>query len=171
MSKPEFSRPTDVRQCDGLHVELKANDAERTALARRFDLVRVETLTAQVTLSRKDRVVEASGTMQADWVQACAVSADDLPVSTKETLSFRFVPEREDHNPDEEIEIDAQDCDEIDYSDTHIDIGEAVAQSLGLAIDPFLTGPNAEAARQKAGLLNPEDAGAFAALKDLKLKP
>jgi len=59
--------------------------------------------------------------------------------------------------------------DEIEYTGTHIDLGEAVAQSLALAIDPFLTGPNADAARKSAGIGTPEDNGAFAALKGLKL--
>ncbi|QYU69205.1 hypothetical protein J4558_03410 [Leptolyngbya sp. 15MV] len=32
------------------------------------------------------------------------------------------------------------------------DLGEAVAQSLGLAIDPYAVGPEAEAARREAGI-------------------
>ena len=43
----------------------------------------------------------------------------------------------------------ADECDEIGYSGTIFDIGEAVAQSLALAIDPFATGPQAEAARHR----------------------
>ena len=44
------------------------------------------------------------------------------------------------HRPDEEVELEADDCDEIEFDGTQFDLGEALAQSLALAIDPFLTG-------------------------------
>ena len=50
-------------------------------------------------------------------------------------------------------------------SGTTIDLGEAVAQSVALAIDPFATGPQAEAARK---LLDEGSASPFAALAALK---
>ena len=49
-----------------------------------------------------------------------------------------------------------------------IDPGEAVAQSLALAIDPFAEGPGAEEARRRAGILSESAAGPFAALAALK---
>lgn len=168
MSAPEFSRLLDVRQVEGKQPHVEANDAERAALAERFNLVRVDSLAADLDLTRDDRIVEARGRLKARIVQSCAVSAEDLPVSIDEDLFFRFVPESTAHAPDEELEISAEDCDEIEYAGTHIDLGEAVAQSLGLAIDPYLTGPHAQAARQAAGIGNPEDQGPFAALKALK---
>lgn len=165
----EFSRPFDVRQVEGKAPHLEASEAEREALTRRFDLVRINSLSAELELHREDRIVEARGRLRAEIVQSCAVSAEDLPVSVDEELFFRFVPQRTDHAPDEELEIDADDCDEIEYTGTHVDLGEAVAQSLALAIDPFLTGPEAEAARKAAGIGSPEDQGPFAALKGLNL--
>ncbi|MCT2399874.1 YceD family protein [Novosphingobium mangrovi (ex Huang et al. 2023)] len=169
-SKPEFSRALDVRQVEGKEPHLEANEAERAALAARFGIVRVDSLAADLTLSRKDRTVDVRGRLKAEIVQSCAISAEDIPVSIDEDLFFRFVPESTDHVPDEEIEISAEDCDEIEYTGTHIDLGEAVAQSLALAIDPFLTGPDADAARKAAGIGTPEDQGPFAALKGLKLE-
>lgn len=171
MSRNEFPREFDVRQVEGKAVRIEANEAERAALAKRFGLVRIDGLEAEVELSRvAERVVEGRGTLRARFVQSCAVSAEDLPVSAEEPLFFRFVPENAHHAPDEEIEIGAEECDEIEYSGTHIDLGEAVAQSLALAIDPFLTGPDAEEARKAAGIGTPEDQGPFAALKGLNLK-
>ena len=166
---PELSRPLDVRQAEGKAPHLEAREAEREALARRFGLVRIDSLSADIELHRADRTVEARGRLKAEVVQSCAISAEDLPVSIDEDLLFRFVPAMAAYNPDEEIEITADDCDEIEYTGTHIDLGEAVAQSLGLAIDPYLTGPQAEAARKAAGIGTPEDQGPFAALKGLKL--
>lgn len=164
----EFSRSTDVRQVEGSHPHLEASAAEREALARRFGLVRIDALSADLELSRKERTVFARGTMRASWVQTCAISAEELAVEASEEIDLRFVPEAQNHAPDEEIELEADDLDEIEYTGTHVDLGEAVAQTLGLAIDPYLTGPNAEAARREAGLSKPEDLGPFAALKKLK---
>ena len=85
------------------------------------------------------------------------------PLTIAEPLLLRFIPARA---PLEiELELAAEDCDEIEYSGTAFDVGEAVAQSLALAIDPFATGPLAEETRRSAGLLDQAGAGPFAALK------
>jgi uncharacterized metal-binding protein YceD (DUF177 family) len=168
MSASEFSRVIDIRQAGGKELRLEADAAECAALATRFGLVRIDRLEAQVALHREDRAVDVCGRLTGEIVQSCAVSAEDLPVAIEEELSFRFVPASEEHRPDEEVEIGAQDCDEIEYEGTAFDLGEAVAQSLGLAIDPYATGPNAEEARARAGISAPEESGPFAALKGLK---
>lgn len=166
---PEFSRQFDVRQCEGKAVHIAANEAERAALAKRFGIVRIDRLEADVELHRKDRVIDAAGTLSADIVQACAVSAEDLPVAVREEVAVRFVPEIRSYAPDEEIELTAEECDEIEYAGSHFDLGEAVAQTLALAIDPFLTGPDADTARQRPEFGGEEDTGPFSALKNLKL--
>jgi uncharacterized metal-binding protein YceD (DUF177 family) len=170
MSTVEFSRSFDVRQVEGKSVTLVPNDKERIALARRFALVSVDRLEAKILLERDGTAVNAKGKLSADIVQSCAISGEDLPASINEDLSFRFVPETPGHSPDEEIELGSSDLDEIEYSGTHFDLGEAVAQSLALAIDPFATGPNAQAARQRAGIVGEEASGPFAALAALKKK-
>lgn len=170
---PEFSRMLDVRQVEGKHARLEPSEAERTKLAERFGIVRIDALVAELDLSTSERDggfrIEARGTLKASIVQPCAVSAEDLPVEIDEDVFFRFVPEKTDHVEDEEVELTADELDEIEYQGSEIDLGEAVAQSLALAIDPFLTGPDAEAARQAGWIGSPDDQGPFAALKGLKL--
>lgn len=168
MSDAEFSRVMDVRQVKGKAIRLEASEAERKALATRFALVAVERLEADLILSVSGRAISAKGNISAQIVQPCAISGEDLPVTIAEPAIFRFVPETIRMPGDEEIELDADACDEVEYSGTQIDLGEAVAQSLGLAIDPYLAGPQAEAARRRAGLLDEGDAGPFAALKALR---
>lgn len=168
-SDSEFPRLFDVRQCEGKQVHLEANEAERVALSNRFGIVRIDRLVADLLLTRQDRDVDASGTLVADIVQACAVSAEDLPVAIREEIAFRFVPEAE-HHTSEEIELDAKDCDEIEYAGTHFDLGEAVAQSVALAIDPFATGPEADTARRRPELSGENNENPFAALKRLNLQ-
>ena len=168
MSALEFSRPLDVRQIEGRTVRLEANPTERAALAARFDLVSVDSLEAELDLSRDGEAVDARGRVTARIVQSCAVSAEDLPVAIDETVAFRFVPETDAHRPDEEVELEADELDEVPYAGTTIDLGEAVAQTLALAIDPFATGPQADEARRRSGLLDEAASGPFAALAALK---
>ncbi len=167
---PEFSRLIDIRQISPAPQHLVASEIERAALARRFSLVRIDRLEATVTLAADGDIVTASGRLEAAWVQPCAVSGEDLPQSVSEPLVLRFVPETGDEPAvDEEIELTGSECDEIEYSGHSFDLGEALAQSLALAIDPFATGPEADRARKAAGILDESAAGAFAALAGLKL--
>ena len=51
-----------------------------------------------------------------------------------------------------EIELDFEDADEIEYDGDGFDLGEAVAQTTALAIDPYAEGPDAITYRAKIGL-------------------
>ena len=165
----ELTRWVAVRQCDGRTFDITASESERAALAERFSLVAVNGLTASVTLSRDGEKVSASGTLKADIVQSCAISGDDLPARIDEHLAFHFVPATNDHEPDEEVELEEADLDEIPYEGDRFDLGEAVAQSLALAIDPFAAGPAADRVRKEVGLDAPAKENPFAKLKGLGL--
>ena len=154
----------------GLPVVIDADAAQREQLAAEHGLDSVERFHAELHVTTwKRNGVRVEGRVEADIVQSCAVSAEDLPVQVRETLSFRFVPEARHDQPDEEVELDADELDEVEYTGTSLDVGEAVAQSLALAIDPFAVGPEAEAARQ-SGLLGDGQTGPFAGLKGLLKK-
>lgn len=168
MTTSEFSRIIDIRHIDDKPVELVASAEECAALARRFDLVSVQALSASVTLAPDDKIYIARGRLKASIVQSCAISGEDLPVFIDEALKLRFVPEAQASvGPDEEIEITEEDCDDIDFTGDRFDLGEAVAQSLGLAIDPFAEGPEADRIRREVGL-SEEASNPFAALASLK---
>lgn len=168
MSAPELSRVLDIRQCDGREVLLEATPEERAALAARFGVVQVKRLKATMVLQRDGNDLQTTGELTADLIQTCAISGEDFPVRIAEPLVLRFVPASSGNHQDEDLEIDSSDPDEIEYTETEIDLGEAIAQSLALAIDPFATGPNAEAARAQLG---GEAASPFAALAALKRGP
>lgn len=165
---PEFSRIIDTRSIGNDPVRLEADEAERAALAKRFGIVAIDRLTAEVTLEPTKAAILVAGTLAAEMVQSCAISGEDLPVAVAEPLSLRFVPERGPGRPDEELELDADDLDEIEFSGTQFDLGEAVAQSLALAIDPFLESPGADEFRRKSGFFGEDTANPFAALAKLK---
>jgi uncharacterized metal-binding protein YceD (DUF177 family) len=166
VSTPEFSRLIDRRSLTGKPVELAADAAERAALADRFGLVAIGRLEATVALEADGETVTGDGTLCADVVQSCAVSGDDLPVTIREPIHLRFVPEMPIEK--EEIELEESELDEISYAGTSFDLGEAVAQSLALTIDPYATGPDAERVREEKGLSDEGASGPFAALAALK---
>src|SRR6478752_2951609 len=158
----------ELRSVDTRLRHLEADEAERAALARRFGLVAIERLEADIELTAEGEVVEAKGSLSADITQSCAITGDDLPAAIRERIELRFVPETEEQAATEEDqEIDSAKIDEIPYTGTSFDLGEAIAESLSLAIDPYACGPDADAARKAAGLLDEEAAGPFAALKGL----
>lgn len=168
---PEFSRMVDLRGITDAPVELSANPAECAALAERFGLVAIERLTAHLRLVPKGRDVAVSGQLSAAVIQSCAVSGDDLPAAISEDIAIRFVPlaTLEAGEEDEEVELSAEDLDVIGYAGTSFDLGEAVAQSLALAIDPFAVGPDADTVRREQGLMEEEASGPLAeALRGLR---
>ena len=168
----EFSRPVDLRSIGNAPIELRADAGERAALAERFGLESVDRLEATVTLDPDGEEIAATGTLTADIVQSCAVSGEDLPVAIREPLDLRFVPAASiaAASPDEEVELEEDELDQIPYEGTGFDLGEAIAQSLALAIDPFATGPAADEARRRHGVVEEgEQGGPLAdALRGLK---
>jgi uncharacterized metal-binding protein YceD (DUF177 family) len=135
-------------------VVIEANAQERAALAARFGLGAVDSLRAEIALEQKPRAIRATGRLRAQIMQPCAISGEDFPVTIDEPVDLRFVEEHQRPvTEDEEIELEADDCDEIEFAGDMFDLGEAVAQTLGLAIDPYAEGPNADAARAAAGIV------------------
>ncbi len=156
---PEFSRLVKIKPLQGDTLTLEANADERAALARRFGLPAIESLTAEIDLEEDGKAFRASGSLSAEITQNCAISGEPFTTSIEEALALRFIEESQlDREPatelDEEfeIELDADELDEIGYSGDSFDLGEAIAQTLGLAINPYAEGPNADAAREAAGI-------------------
>jgi hypothetical protein len=157
VNAPELSRMIKTRPLPGEMIVITANEAERAALAARFGLSAIDSLRAELALEAKPKAIRATGRLKAAITQSCAVSGEDFAVHIDEPLDLRFVEARTRPvaEADEaiEIELEADDCDEIDYTGDMFDLGEAIAQSLGLTIDPYAEGPGADAARKAAGIV------------------
>ena len=161
----EFARLFDAARLPTGAQLVEANEAECAALAKRFGLVAVKRLSARVTMVADGPTVRATGRLEAQVVQSCAVSGDDLPTKIAEPVALHFVPALP---PSEgEVELDSADLDQIEMDGTRFDLGEALAQGMALGVDPYAEGPGAKEARRKAGILNAGEGGAFAALKGL----
>jgi len=155
---PELSRRIRIKGLPGETVVIEADAGERAGLAARFALPGIDSLRAEVTLEQRGKAVRAVGSLKAAIRQSCAISGEDFSAAIEEALDLRFVEQAALARPvsqddDIEIELEAEDCDQIEFSGDGFDLGEAVAQTLGLAIDPYAEGPNANAARKAAGIV------------------
>ena len=167
---PEFSRTYRLDSLGGLKtLEIEASADERAALAQRFGLQDVAELKAQATVTPVAAGIEVAGHMTGRATQSCVVTGEPVPAFVSQGFAVRFVAP--DAAPEaEEIELNAEDCDIMEHDGQAIDIGEAVAQTLGLALDPYPRSANAEARLREAGVLAEGEAGPFGALAALREK-
>jgi len=135
----EFSRPVSTTRLgtEAMVYEFAADAGERAALARRFDIVALDHFAATVRLARRGRDILLSAEITADAVQLCGVTLE--PFSSRITDSAAVLYRHE--PPPEEFAVEDADY-ELLAGDT-IDIGEAVAQQLSLALPPFPRAPGA----------------------------
>jgi len=160
----EFSRPVPLDQITERQkiLEISANPAERQALAERFGLLGLDRLEATVRLTRSGVFYRLDAEWQADVVQACVVTLEPVTSHLAERLVERYGPTESD-----EIEIDldpSADAPEA-LEGNSIDIGEAVAQAMSLALDPY---PRKPGAKIEVPEENQAKEGPFAALSKLK---
>ena len=168
MTAPEFSRVEriDTFGAGDRTVEIEANAAERAALAERFGLVSLDRLTASFRVRKEAAGIVARGTVDASVVQACSVTDEPIPVTLSEQVALRFVEEQA--VDEEEIELSEDALDTMFYTGSAVDLGEAAAETVALALDPFPRSPNAEAALKAAGVIREDEVKPLGALAGLK---
>lgn len=141
--KPEFSRRVELARL-GAHeavYPIAAKTVEREALARRFDLLSLDRLEAEVRLNRiGGGLVRVDGRFAADVVQACVVSLEPVVSRLDQEFTALYGPGAD----ADDITVDLESELVEPFEGDAIDIGEAVAQQLALGLDPY---PRAENAR------------------------
>lgn len=164
---PEFSR---VERLDSIGVDerkvtIAADEGERAALAKRFGLVDVAKLEAEFAIRRSAAGIGATGRVRAEVTQACSVTGEPLAARVDEPVSLRFVEPGPANT--EEVDLDADALDTIEITGGGVDLGEAAAETMALALDPFPRSPDAEAALKAAGVVSDDEVelGPFAGLK------
>jgi Large ribosomal RNA subunit accumulation protein YceD len=137
---PEFSRPLPLRLIgpEGRREVVEASETECAALARRFGIPGVERLRAELLLRPDvDGAVRAEGRLYAAVVQACVVTLEPVEQQIDETVALRFLPEGR------EPQDEPDQTDEIATRHGIADLGEAMAEQLALALDPYPRAPDA----------------------------
>lgn len=176
MTAPEYSVPVKIESLGKAPAQfrLAASEAERAALARRFSLPAIETLTGELLVVRKGEGAIVEGHWAASVIQSCVVSAAPVSARIGGPLALRFEPAATDGG---EIELEADALDVLGVEKGSIDLGEALAQSLLLALDPFPRADAATLAEARRHLLSEEQAAVIeqadrrAASPFAKLKP
>lgn len=167
----EFRRMMSLADLPAGSVErdITANTPERAALAVRFGLRALDRLDASLEVRRTADGAEIKGRVRAVAVQACVVSGVDVPVVLDEPLLLRF--SRFSDPSGEERELLEGDLDVLPVEEGGIDLGEAVAQSLGVALDPYPRASDAELEQTRRRLTSEEEAAEALARERARQNP
>jgi uncharacterized metal-binding protein YceD (DUF177 family) len=142
---PEFSRLVPLARLSSkpFSQRIEATAEERERLARRFDLIALDNLTATVALRRQEgEIILLEAEFEAAFVQACVVTLDPVPDLVSASFSLRYGPTGE-GGPETDPEADDPVFEPL--TGEAIDIGEAVAQEVSLALPEFPRHPDASA--------------------------
>lgn len=102
-------------------------------LAERFDLVTVGRLAGHARLDRcGGQTIRLRGRLEADVVQSCVVSLEDVAATVAVAFECRFARAGSDA-----LESFAWDQDIERLDGAELDLGEIFAQQLSLALDPY----------------------------------
>ncbi len=164
---PEFSRPErlDAIGTGEREVRIAADDAERTALAARFGVLAVDRLEAVLAVRREAAGIAVRGRVTGAVTQACSVTGVPLAAEIDEPVALLFVERLDDQ---EEVELDASALDTVEIEGGVVDLGEAAAETMALAIDPFVRSPDAEAVLREAGVISEDEHRPLGALSGLR---
>jgi uncharacterized metal-binding protein YceD (DUF177 family) len=157
----EFSRLVRLDHIGGgtFSQRIEANPDERRALAARFDLLALDRLAATVRLIREaGRTIRLQAEFEAEFAQECVVTLEPVAGVVRESFELVYGPA--------EAEAGALDLDVASPAfepllGDAIDVGEAVAQELSLALPLFPRDP--EAIIEAEAAQTPDDSP-FAAL-------
>lgn len=161
---PEFSRPLIVDRIPKLGSTeiISAEPAELTKLASRLDVPGLHGLTAKIRATPwRGGGLKLDGMISADIEQVSVVSLETFRHKVEVALLRYFLP------PGAVVASDDDDADPIEHG--IVDIGEAVAETLALELDPYPRKPGESfEAHVEADQSQPERKSPFAVLASRK---
>ncbi len=162
----EFSRLVPVDRLGEVEIteEISAEPGERAALARRFGLLSLDRLSATLRLERAGarNLVRVDGRLAAEVTQACVVTLE--PVGAHLEKGFILLYDLDAAAAQGEVVVEPEAEEPPEPVGPHgIDLGEAVAQQLAIALDPYPRAPGAALPEEPRAADGP-----FAVLESLK---
>ncbi|GGF28482.1 metal-binding protein [Aliidongia dinghuensis] len=159
-SAPEFSHLVSTARLGtkSATYRLAANAAERAALAQRFDLISLDRFEATVTLKREaGEAIRLEGEIAADLVQACVVTNEPVPGRVVDRFTLIYRADIDEATADQ-MALDNPEDEIIEpLIGDSIDIGEAVAQQLSVAMDPYPRSVGAQSSVPSAEAMDEDD--------------
>ncbi len=179
----EFSRPIDVTTVgkNGRQFNFQATEAEKTALAFRFDILEIIRLNANADITpAKKGQYKLMVSYNVKLNQACSISLETVTddVSGNFTVILQHPPRepnKQSQKEDLEVDFDYEESDFEYINSNLVDVGELIAQYISLEINPYprKSGATGEELGQK--IIQEEDAdlsqekkSPFAVLKKFK---
>lgn len=140
---PEFSRLVPVARLgtEPFRQRIEATPEEREQLAQRFSLLALDRFAAEVELRRQSgQVIVLEAAFAAEFEQCCAVTLEPVRSAIADRFSLVYGPSE---NEEPEIALSEDEPAFEPLTGDAIDIGEAVAQELSLALPEFPRHPDA----------------------------
>ncbi|MBO0739631.1 MAG: DUF177 domain-containing protein [Alphaproteobacteria bacterium] len=140
---PEFSRlvPLERVGAEPYRQRIEANPQERERLAQRFDLLALDFFAADVELHRQNgKTVFLNAAFHAEFEQCCGATLEPVRGEISDRFSLVYGPAEEE---EQDITVSEDEPAFEPLAGDAIDIAEAVAQELSLALPEFPRDPNA----------------------------
>ncbi len=162
----------------GTEFRFEADEKQRAALAKRFDIIELKSLKGTAKVKPWRRVgLALEARFTAELVQACVVTLEPVPEKLDESFTLHFLPEEliapVTPGSEREIVVDVGSDEPPEALENgSVDIGEAVAEQLSLAMDPYPKKPGAafQPPADETPDVAAKPANPFAALEKLKKK-
>ena len=165
----EFSRCIHLGEVtrEGTTRHIAATPEVCAALARRFGILAIDQVSADLTVRRGSRQsLSVEGTLSAQVTQECVVTLEPVESSVEQAIEERFVPAEKAAGP--AVIVEGEDDFEEPIEGDTLDLGEIVAQCLSLALDPYPRKEGAALELQQDGGGATGAESPFAALANLK---
>ena len=128
----EFSRPLQVDRVPalGCHERITADEKECAALAKRLDLPKIHSLSGFLkAVPWRGGGLKITGTMKAEVDQVSVISLETFTSTFEYTIERYFLsPQAGNPAPDDDADIIEQGV---------VDLGEILAETMALELDPY----------------------------------
>jgi uncharacterized metal-binding protein YceD (DUF177 family) len=140
---PEFSRLVPLARLgsEPFRCRIEATAEERQRLSQRFELLALDRLVAEVEIRRQSgEMILLKAEFEAELEQCCAVTLEPVRSAISDRFSLVYGPVRDE---EQDITLSGAEPAFEPLTGDAIDIGEAVAQELSLALPEFPRHPDA----------------------------
>ncbi len=135
-----LSRPIEITsiRSDGSAFHVETSDAERAALAERFGIPGIASLTADFLLRKKGPHVRVTGVVFGRFTQVCILTLEPFDTDFREEVEVAF-----DEDPAKALELRPEEEAPDLIVGGIIDVGALAGEFTALALDPYPRKPGA----------------------------